>query len=170
MALGWSVFTIFRTHYVCVLFRIAICAPYVLCIYGPVSQLFTLPGNLVIFLTLWALSVKVVSPLKRPEVYKQWHSLGTCMSLSFLSQSVQSAKLEVVGIHKPRPHTRSSSLMCQPFPLLQGRIPTTSVKVSLLPHCVPVTWAQSHLSSPSQGRGYQVWKLECLNLKSGYDL
>lgn len=60
--------------------------------------------------------------------------------------------------------------MCQPFPLLQGGIPTTAVKVSLLPHCVPVTWAQSHLSSPSQGRGYQVWKLECLNLKSGYDL
>lgn len=57
-------------HPLCMcLFRIAICAPYVLGIYRPVSQLFTLPGNLVIFLTLWALSVKVVSPLKRPEVH-----------------------------------------------------------------------------------------------------
>lgn len=57
------------------------------------------------------------------------------MDLSFLSQSVQSAKLEIVGIHIAHPHTTLLTHVSA-FPLLQGRTPTAAVKVSLLPHCV----------------------------------
>ena len=70
-------------------------------------------------------------------VDKQWHSLSTCMGLSFLSQSVQSAKLEMVGIRSPHPHPVHSTDVSA-FPVLQGGIPTAAIKISLLSHCVPV--------------------------------
>lgn len=85
----------------------------------------------------------------------------------------QSAKLEIVGIHTPHPHT---ALLTHASALSStwGQNSSCCSEASPLPHCV-VSHGHKAISavllkdSGTRVPGYQVWKLKCLNLKSGYD-